>query len=1244
LLLATSAAGFVGLAGAQAEELPAEASTTTSTAVPPTTTTSTPPPPTTPTTSVTVGPPTTDPAADVAEPSAAEGDAAAGSGSFGAQGAGGGFGIQSLEGTTTTLTAPVSNWWATDFDLQIQVDQSSGPTAPTGTVDISRRLQGEISFVLIATVPVADDGTDLVTPDSAATYTETEDVEAGVYEYLAEYSGEPALVEPAIWYDASSSFVEATTINEAPVTVTWVGAPPNPRDGQPFPLRVRVERAAYAGPGPVPTGFVVFDENGSTTGVIGVDPDGTATDYIGGRPEGLYDYTAYYAGSGFDAQYSASGVIQRDVTVLPAGLGEQLETTTIMAPPGGATFPYGTDMPITIFVTNTNGVPNVRPSGNVDIYRSDDDGGTWTLVDTEPLVDIDPPNPSDPAPAGWVYWEETEDLAPGVYDYYADYAGEPVPADVDTSWFAPSTSGQVNSGNGMTVTLGSTEITLGSDITSAPEGSTFTLIPTVTNGGNPVTTGTVRYFLGDQWIADQPAATPNLEVVPPIGYHRFYAEYVSDGVIPGATTPFFHTLISTGPLPSDVVLSWPEGLTYGDDIELTAEVFELDIIPNGVRDGPTGTVEFFDGVYGSLGTATIVFIPAEDEGPGRYVATLTVTRDLPPGDREIWAVYNGEASHPTGFPFEATGTPASVLPVQGGTVDVQLGVTSTELEGEDGGACVTLLATVTPTVGSAPVDGTITYSIDGSESDPPDDDAPQCTRVVPPVGNAFAIADIFGAELGGADLGGAWTSTPVPVGTPFTTWIEDGPHDFGAAFGGDSGYGATSVSSPGTIGEPPVDPPPVDPPPVDPGGPGVPPLTPSTPPGGPNDPSSPSDGGTGTVVLADATLAAVATEGAVAVVEADEGAPDQGPVVDEVALGIEVPKDSDSISSRFDVQRSLLADSIPTRHQVDWSLGAIAGAVWMALLLILLVELPSSLVNATIEDHHDRVMKPFAGVIGWAAAVDTKIARWPTALVLLTFAALSGVIGAQLDPGFGIDASSLTLLAALICSFVIITVVLEGMRLPYLRARTGKDGRLKLFPFVLVMAVVAVVVCRIFDFQPGYVFGVSVALLLSEGIEEEDEARSLAISGVVLLLVAGVAWFVWNPIADRAMLPDAGVVTIFFDALLSTTWVMALQVILFEFSSMRGMHGRTLRRWNRWVWGAIYFGGAFLLVKMVLHPSAWRWGGLPQGTFVGMIALFGVLMVAAVIFWAWFNLRAAADDETPHDLDDDRMTDEGLVS
>ena len=113
-------------------------------------------------------------------------------------------------------------------------------------------------------------------------------------------------------------------------------SPPTPTAGEAFPLQVLVQRAAYAGPGPVPTGSVVFYEDGSPTGVQAVQPDGTATNVVGGRPEGLYDYTVQYTGSDFADQYAASGIIQRDVQVLPAGAGEQLTSFTLATPPAGA--------------------------------------------------------------------------------------------------------------------------------------------------------------------------------------------------------------------------------------------------------------------------------------------------------------------------------------------------------------------------------------------------------------------------------------------------------------------------------------------------------------------------------------------------------------------------------------------------------------------------------------------------------------------------------------------------------------------------------------------------------------------------------------------------------------------------------------------------------------------------------------------------------------------------------------------
>src|SRR5690606_8890422 len=143
LLASTVATGF---AEAQAEEQSAEPSPPTTGEAPPT---PGPPPSTTSTTAATEDPPPAAPAAEPEdEPVPHVRPDAPGSGApSGVSGTGGGFSGDGVEPTATVLTLPVSSWWASDFDVRVQVQQSSRPTAPAGTVGIYRRMAGDAVFV-----------------------------------------------------------------------------------------------------------------------------------------------------------------------------------------------------------------------------------------------------------------------------------------------------------------------------------------------------------------------------------------------------------------------------------------------------------------------------------------------------------------------------------------------------------------------------------------------------------------------------------------------------------------------------------------------------------------------------------------------------------------------------------------------------------------------------------------------------------------------------------------------------------------------------------------------------------------------------------------------------------------------------------------------------------------------------------------------------------------------------------------
>jgi hypothetical protein len=315
--------------------------------------------------------------------------------------------------------------------------------------------------------------------------------------------------------------------------------------------------------------------------------------------------------------------------------------------------------------------------------------------------------------------------------------------------------------------------------------------------------------------------------------------------------------------------------------------------------------------------------------------------------------------------------------------------------------------------------------------------------------------------------------------------------------------------------------------------------------------------------------------------------------------------------------RSDLVASIPTAKQIDWAPRQVATGFVLALLVIMLLEIPSAIFNHTLRENYQRVVGVFGGVAGWWQRADHTLLRLPNLVLLVLFSAVSGVASAALDARLGFDPTSVVLVVAMITSFGMITMIVELLRIPYLLRRTGQRARLRLFPLGFLIGTVLVTFSRIADVHPGYVFGVTTSLFFTSPVDDADEARSNAVSGATLLLVALAAWIGWQPIAGAASDQGAGLVLLFTDAVLSTLWLSALQVLLFQFSGLAGLKGAAIRRWNRGAWLAIYVGAAFMLVKMVLSPTAWRWGALSSAGFVTTLLGFMVFTAAAVAFRVW---------------------------
>ena len=354
----------------------------------------------------------------------------------------------------------------------------------------------------------------------------------------------------------------------------------------------------------------------------------------------------------------------------------------------------------------------------------------------------------------------------------------------------------------------------------------------------------------------------------------------------------------------------------------------------------------------------------------------------------------------------------------------------------------------------------------------------------------------------------------------------------------------------------------------------------------------------------------------------DEQADDDGPA-EVAAAGVATGADD---PGPFAAARTDLVSALPRPGEVDWSAAHTAASVLLALLLLGAMSLSAELVNGTITDNYLRIFGATPGLRRLVEGAENGAERIPDSLLLVLGGIGAALIGMLLDRSLGWNASSLLLLVALTIVLALVNGVLELARLPYLRARAGGSaGRFGLFPFAVTLGGALVVFSRISGFEPGFLFGVTCGLVLTKAVRDADDGRSLAVSGVALIAIALVSWTAWGPLAERAADGDTGLALLFGDAVLGTLWLAALQTVVFAFIPISALAGSAVKSWSTKAWAAIWGLSVVLLVQMYIHPRNGQWGGVDSNTMRSALAVFGMLTLAAVVFWAWFRFRPDPD-------------------
>jgi hypothetical protein len=284
----------------------------------------------------------------------------------------------------------------------------------------------------------------------------------------------------------------------------------------------------------------------------------------------------------------------------------------------------------------------------------------------------------------------------------------------------------------------------------------------------------------------------------------------------------------------------------------------------------------------------------------------------------------------------------------------------------------------------------------------------------------------------------------------------------------------------------------------------------------------------------------------------------------------------------------------------------------LALAIVLLMPFPATLFNSTLEEHYDEVR-------GWFPRLPLSVGSfWGSWAGVAAFIALSALLYAFLDPGFGPTVESAAEVVGLATGIVLTAITFQ---LPELLARRGERGtRLRALPGTILVGLVCVVVSRLTGFLPGYVYGLILGFVFASELPRIQKARRTAAAGALMLSLAVAAWLVTGMLGETAS--TGSVIGIVVQTVLAAVVVGGLEGVVFGLLPLRFLQGEVLFGWNRLVWGLLFGLGVFAFAHVLINPSSGYLADSSRTPLLTIVALFVGFAIVSVAFWGYFRFRA----------------------
>jgi hypothetical protein len=220
------------------------------------------------------------------------------------------------------------------------------------------------------------------------------------------------------------------------------------------------------------------------------------------------------------------------------------------------------------------------------------------------------------------------------------------------------------------------------------------------------------------------------------------------------------------------------------------------------------------------------------------------------------------------------------------------------------------------------------------------------------------------------------------------------------------------------------------------------------------------------------------------------------------------------------------------------------------------------------------------------------------------------LLGALLDPGFGLNFRSVLSFVAILIAMVSGVALSGFVTGAYHRATKHGNvpAKLEALPFGLLIAAMCVFISRVTGFEPGYLYGIICGVTFTRKLGPSEEGHVVALGSWVRVVLAIVAWFAWAAITNDATKPGSFFGTVLVDDFLASLFVSSLVGTVISLFPLRFLPGHKLQAWHKGAWAVTFGVSLFVLVQVLLRPHSTSSGPshAPLVTTVLLFVLFGV--------------------------------------